>query len=457
MPCSADELFAWHLRPGAFLRLAPPWEQVQIEHWAPPSAVGETAIIRMRLAPLVWKRWYAQYREFEPGRLFRDVQTRGPFAEFDHRHRMIPTGPASSLLEDDITYRPPLGWLGERLGGRFIRRSLDNLFAYRHRTTHDDLEAHARAASGPLHVLVSGSTGLVGSSLVSMLTAGGHEATRLSRRTFPCDERVLTWDDLVQRAGTDRRDISSAARPFDAIVHLAGENIAARRWSPAQKARLRDSRVEGTRRISEWAASLPRPPQTLVCASAIGIYGDRGDELLDENSTLGDDFLAGVGREWEDAAQAARHAGIRVVHLRFGIILSARGGALAKMRLPFLMGGGGRIGSGRQFMSWVALDDAVGAIHHALLHPHLAGAVNVVAPNPVTNSTFTRVLGQVLRRPTWAPLPGWAARLAFGEMADALLLSSQRVVPERLAAAGYRFRFPDLDEALRFQLGRIDG
>ena len=455
MPCSADELFAWHLRPGAFARLSPPWERVEVEHWEPPTAIGKQAIIRMRLAPLVWRRWYAEYRECEPGRLFRDVQVSGPFAQFDHRHKMLPVESNSSILEDQIEYEPPLGKLGQLVAGRFVRRNLENLFAYRHRVTLDDLEAHAQAAGGPQHVLVTGSTGLVGSTLVSMLTSGGHQVTRLSRKPFTCDEPVLTWEDLAARATDDAKHPAAAARPFDAVVHLAGENIAARRWSSAQKERIRDSRVAGTRRIAEWAARLPQPPKTLICASAIGVYGNRGDELLSENSSFGDDFLAHVGREWEDAAQPAREAGIRVVHLRFGVILSTRGGALAKMWLPFWLGGGGRIGSGRQYMSWVAIDDAVGAIHHALVHPTLAGAVNVVAPSPVTNATFTRVLGQVMRRPTIFPMPGFAARLAFGEMADALLLSSQRVVPERLAAAGYRFRYLELDEALRFQLGRI--
>jgi len=240
----------------------------------------------------------------------------------------------------------------------------------------------------------------------------------------------------------------------DAVVHLAGANIAAGRWTAARKVEIRRSRVEATRRLCESLAQAITPPKVLVSASAVGYYGDRGAETLTEASEAGSGFLPEVCREWEAAAEPASRAGIRVVHLRFGMILSPAGGALRKILLPFRFGAGGRIGEGGQFMSWIALDDVLGAIYHALCDDSVKGPVNVVAPGPVSNAEFTRTLAGVLRRPALFPLPAFAARLLFGEMADELLLTSARVMPARLQASGYRFRFPELEGALRHLLGR---
>jgi uncharacterized protein (TIGR01777 family) len=236
-------------------------------------------------------------------------------------------------------------------------------------------------------------------------------------------------------------------------VHLAGENIAKGRWNARKKARIRDSRVNGTRLLSEALTRLSKPPAVMVCASAIGYYGDRGDEVLREESASGSGFLAEVCRQWEAAAEPARKRGIRVVHLRIGVVLSPEGGALAQMLFPFRMGLGGKLGSGRQYFSWIAIDDLVTVIAHALTNDTLQGPVNAVAPHPVTNLEFTRTLGRVLARPTLFPMPALAARLAFGEMADELLLSSARVEPTRLLATAYQFRHPQLEGALRHLLG----
>ncbi len=239
---------------------------------------------------------------------------------------------------------------------------------------------------------------------------------------------------------------------LDAAVHLAGESIA-QRWTPERKARILKSRARGTRLLSESFARLTQLPCVLLCASAIGYYGDRGEEVLTEESPSGVGFLAEVCREWEAACEPAVRKGIRVVNLRIGVVLSAAGGVLPRMLLPFRMGLGGRVGHGRQYMSWIALDDLVGVIVHALTCDTLAGPVNAVAPHPVTNVEFTRTLGRVLRRPTVLPIPAFAARLALGEMADGLLLASTRVQPARLAASGYAFRYPELEGALRHVLG----
>lgn len=240
----------------------------------------------------------------------------------------------------------------------------------------------------------------------------------------------------------------------EAVVHLAGENIGASRWTPERKAEIRRSRVEGTRRLCESLARLSHPPKVLVSASAIGFYGKREDEILREDSPPGRDFLAQVCVEWEAATKPASRAGVRVVPLRFGMILSPAGGALQKMLLPFKLGVGGRIGSGRQFMSWIAIDDAIGAIHHAICTESLQGPVNAVAPNPVTNAGFTQVLARVLSRPAIVSLPAFAARLAFGELADALMLSGARAIPARLQESGYPFRYPELEGALRHLLSQ---
>jgi hypothetical protein len=245
---------------------------------------------------------------------------------------------------------------------------------------------------------------------------------------------------------------TSGLQGVEAVVHLAGENIA-ERWTAAKKANIRDSRANGTRVLCEALTGLTPLPKVLVSASAIGYYGDRGAEVLTEDSASGSGFLAEVCRAWEVATEPAHQRGIRVVRLRFGVVLSAAGGALAKMLPPFRLGLGGTLGSGRQYMSWIALDDAVGAIHHAVVTEPLQGPTNAVAPQPVTNQAFTKALGSVLRRPTLLPLPAFAARLIFGEMADELLLASTRVQPAKLQASGYSFRYPELEGALRHVLG----
>jgi uncharacterized protein (TIGR01777 family) len=299
-----------------------------------------------------------------------------------------------------------------------------------------------------MRVLVTGSSGLVGSALVPFLNSGGHRVTRLVRSKPRAAEAYALWD---PEAGTID---ASSLEGLDAVVHLAGESIAAGRWTAARKARILESRVKGTNLLTGTLAGLSQPPKVLVSASAVGFYGDRGEEVLREESSSGSGFLAEVCRQWEAATAPAAQVGIRVVHLRFGMILSAKGGALQRLLLPFRFGLGGRLGSGRQFMSWVALDDIVGAIHHALTTEELQGPVNAVSPTAVRNAEFTRTLGRVLRRPAVFPLPAFAARLAFGQMADELLLASQRVEPARLLASSYQFRFPELEAALKHLLGK---
>ena len=289
-----------------------------------------------------------------------------------------------------------------------------------------------------MRIGVTGASGFLGQRLVPALRAQGHDVVRIGRGA----ESDIQWN---PSAGTI--DVARCAG-IDAFVHLAGASVGAR-WTPARRHAIRDSRVQGTALVARTIAALTPRPRVLVCASAVGIYGNAGDAVLDESSPSGSDFLANVGREWESAADPARQAGIRTVHLRFGVVLSRRGGALARMLPFFRMGGGGRLASGRQWMSWIAMEDAVGAVQFALERETLVGAVNAVAPTPVTNAEFTETLARVVHRPALFPVPAFALNLMFGEMAQGTLLASQRVVPRQLLAAGYAFRHATLEKALR--------
>jgi uncharacterized protein (TIGR01777 family) len=293
-----------------------------------------------------------------------------------------------------------------------------------------------------MKILVSGSHGLIGRALIKSLSSKGHTVSRLVREAPAKESSDIEWD--PNRGTID----SDKLIGFDAVVHLAGESIASGRWTPEKKQRIRESRIKGTGLLSTALAESSTPPAVLVSTSAIGFYGDRGDELLTEESAHGSDFLAEVCVEWERSTRAAEEKGIRVVKTRLGIVLDKNGGALAKMLPPFRMGIGGKIGSGKQWMSWIALDDVVSALEFVIDQESIAGPVNFVAPNPVTNATFTSTLGKTLGRPTFLPVPVFGARLAFGEMADALLLSSQRVEPARLNEMGFHFKYPHLRDAL---------
>lgn len=296
-----------------------------------------------------------------------------------------------------------------------------------------------------MKVLIAGASGLIGSALIPSLTADGAEVARLVRSTPKPGE--IEW-----HPNQDAMD-PTRLEGFDAVINLAGENVAGGRWTEDQKRKIHDSRVNGTHLLSEAMAKLARRPQVFLCASATGFYGDRDDEVLDEHSDSGGGFLAGVCREWEMATEPAANAGVRVVNLRFGVILAREGGMLAKLLTPFKMGMGGKVGSGKQFISWVAIDDVVSAIKLALKDETFRGPLNVVSPSPVTNEVFTKTLGHVLSRPTALAMPAFAARLAFGEMADEMLLTSQYVVPKRLSDAGFEFKYPELEGALRKYVG----
>lgn len=451
LPAPREAVFAWHARPGALDRLSPPWQQVEVLERPRGLDVGARAILRVPVGPFR-RRWVAEHVHLDPGHAFRDVQREGPFAAWSHTHRVASSGERASVLEDRIDYELPLGWLGRWLGGATVRRQLEQVFAYRHATTEQDVRLLERTrGSKRLDILVSGASGLIGSALVPFLTAGGHTITRLVRREVEDAASEIHWD--PSRGELDPAQLEG----FDAVIHLGGANIADGRWTPARRREIRRSRVESTELLARTLARLDSKPSVFLVASAIGIYGDRGDEVLDEGSAPGAGFLPDVSQAWEAASEPARDAGIRVVQLRLGAVLSAAGGALRKMLPPFKLGLGGRIGSGRQALSWIAIDDVLGVVHHALHSPALEGPVNAVSPQSASNAELTRTLGRVLGRWTFARMPAFLARLAFGPMARDVLLASSDVRPRRLLEDGYEFLQPDLERTLRRQLGRLEG
>ncbi len=350
-------------------------------------------------------------------------------------------------MEDRIRYALPAGFLGDLVGSSLVRRKLDATFRYRHRVLAKDLAVHARALRRALRILVTGSTGLVGRALGSFLESGGHEVHRLTRRPTS-NPREIEFDPEKGAAHP------SEMEGFDAVIHLAGDPIARGRWDDAKRRRIRDSRVPFTRRLAETLGALKKPPEVLVSASATGYYGDRGERILRESDPPGAGFLPEVCLEWEGATEPAIHAGIRVVHLRTGLVLTPNGGALQPMLLPFRLGLGGPLGHGRQWWSFIALDDLLYLIHHVLMNDRVRGPVNATSPEPVTNAEFTRILGRVLNRRAFVPVPRLALELALGGMTGPLLLASARVNPEKLLDSGFAFSYPSLEGALRHVLGR---
>ena len=444
MPVSAADLFAWHERPDAFDRLNPTWMPARVVARSGGIRDGARVTLAVPLGPLS-TRWEIEHTGYKAGVEFRDVQREGPFASWEHLHRMEPVSATESILEDTIRFRLPAAPFGKLVAGTFTSERLARLLRWRHALTRADVARHAAfAPRGPRRIAITGASGFLGSALARFLTTGGHRVLSVGRGA----RNDVRWD--PPRGELD----AGAFEGVDVVVHLAGSSVA-ERWTPGRRRVIRESRVQGTRLLAERCAALQQRPEVIVCASAIGIYGSRGDEWLDERSTPGDDFLAEVGQEWEAAANPARQAGIRVVHVRTGIVLNPGGGALAKMLLPFQLGVGGKLGSGAQWMSWISREDLIGAMHFALQSPGISGPMNATAPEPVTNATFTATLGRVLHRPAIVPVPAFALRTLFGEMADGTVLASQRVKPAVLEAAGFPFLHPSLSSALRFELGEL--
>ena len=449
---SAERLFAWHDHRGAFNRLVPPWQTVRLARFDGIRS-GDRAVLELGPAPLTI-RWVAEHQDFIPDRQFRDVQVSGPFARWEHTHRFVPKGPSEAVLEDHVTYGLPFAPLSEWLGRGLAQRQVDRMFAYRHRVTGEDLARHATYDLAPRTIAITGSTGLLGEALVAFLTTGGHRVVRLVRSRAAVaryadrkDERAAYWN--PERGEIDAAELEGV----DTVIHLAGESVYGLRWTDDKKRRIAESRTLGTRLLSETLARLDRPPSALLSASASGIYGDRGDTRLDESAPPGDGFLADVCRSWEAETAPAAEAGIRVVNLRIGLVLTPAGGLL-KTGLPaFYLGLGGTAGSGDQYVPWIALDDVLYAVLH-LLATDVDGPVNLGAPEPVRQRDFVRTLGRVVRRPTFVHVPTSVLRSVSGEFAEETVLKSMNMRPDALVNSGFSFAYPRLEPALRHLLGK---
>ena len=452
IPCPSAEVFAWHERQGAFERLAPPWMKVGVR--TRTGTVRDGGELELEVGRNgVGFGW--RLRHYREGRTFTDEQIKGPFRRWVHVHRFEDDGAGGTRIVDEIDWDVPGGAVSG-LVAPVVERELARAFDFRKRRLSADILGHSVWRHRPrLSVAISGARGLIGSALSHLLTTGGHSVRPLvrSREAASRVPGALYWSPA--RGEIDREGL----RSVDAVVHLAGEPIVQLpRWTPGKKRRILESRVRGTQLISDTLAGLrDKGPSTLVSSSGIGYYGDRGDEVLDEEAGCGNGFLAEVTRAWESAARRASSAGLRVVLQRQGPALCPTGGMLKKLLVPFRAGIGGRAGSGRQYVPWIDLDDAAGVILHALMDDRVAGAINACSPEPVTNATFADVLGRVLGRPALVPLPASAVRACLGEMGEEVLLFGQRAHPARLLEAGYRFRFEHLEDSLRHQLGRNPG
>jgi NAD dependent epimerase/dehydratase family enzyme len=405
-PVPAGELFAWHERPGAFERLAPPWERIEVLEREGGIRDGGRLVMAIRKGPLRL-RWVAEHFGYEAGSEFRDRQAKGPFAFWVHRHRCLPMADGSEL-RDELEYRLPGGIAGRVLGGWSARRMLRRMFLFRHRRTRVDLERHrAFADRGTLRIAVTGASGLVGRQLVPFLQGGGHEVLRLVRREADPGEGEIAWN---PSAGTIDAD---ALEGVDAVVHLAAEGIARRRWWKRQRERILRSRVDGTKLLSE------------------------------------------TPRAWEEATGPAAAAGIRVVNLRIGRVLSPEGGTLLWLLRPGRLASGGWVGSGRTPVSWIARDDLVGVVQHAIFTDALSGPVNAVAPSRTTQIQLVRATGRVVRWPTLLPTLPLLVHLLDGERGRFLRLTGAHVRPRALVRSGFTFRWPALEEAIRWETGRL--
>ena len=443
----AGEVFEWHARPGAIYRLLPPWQPVRVGQEASSLRDGRAVLL---LPGGV--RWVAAHQPdgYNPPHQFVDQLVSAGLSSvlaWRHTHMFSAAGDVEGKNETRVT---------DDVRTQVPEAVLRQMFGYRHRQLAADLAAHRWARlhrSEPMTVAVTGASGLVGTALTALLSTGGHRVIKLVRHPAQgADERQWRPD----------RPAADLLAGVDAVVHLAGASIAGR-FTPAHKRAVRDSRVGPTRRLAELAAATSGGPggpggvRTFVSASAIGYYGaDRGDEILSEDSSPGNDFLASVVTEWEAASAAAAEGGLRVVRVRTGIVQTPKGGVLKLLYPVFEAGLGGRLGSGRQWLSWIGIDDLADVYLRALVDPALSGPVNAVAPDPVRNADYTRTLAAVLRRPAVIPVPGFGPRLLLGEEgARELAEASQRVRPDALLAAGHSFRYARLEPALRHLLGHV--
>lgn len=441
---TAAELFAWHSRQGALERLLPPWQKNTILSRQGGIAPGGEVTLRLQAGPISF-HYRGRHIAWEPGRMFHDIQERGPFASWSHRHSFHDS-PDGSVLEDEVEFALPghrflPGWLH-----RLVDQELSRLFRHRREVLLADLALHRRCSREPLRILISGASGVLGQRLCPLLTTGGHRLFTLVRRP-PNSADEIFWEPMAGLLDPGK------IPAVDAVIHLAGEYIGLRRWSASGKERVLTSRRQGTDLLCRTLAALPRPPRVLLSASATGYYGDSGGSEVAEEASAGRDFISFVCRQWEEATAPAKAAGIRTVTMRLGVGLTPHAGGLARILATGPLGYIRRFGHGDQYISWISNDDMVAAMLHCLATPSLAGPINIVAPEPVTNAAFMATLALLTGRPLLPPLPAPFLRLLYGQMAAEIVLSGCRASSRKLQDSGFRFRHPTLTTALVSLLG----
>ncbi len=442
-----SNVFSWHERQGAVSRLTPPWVSLALVHHSGGIETGTQVhfVLKIFGLPFVWE---AEHIAWKKNHMFRDHQVQGPFKKWVHTHGFEKVSDNRTIMVDHVTFVLPFGILG-RLFKKLALKDLGRIFTYRHRVLKDDLETMPRKFT-PLTILISGASGTIGKSLVPFLRTSGHKVLQLVRRNPRPGSDEISWD---PDNGLLELDDSMG---IDAVINLNGMDISRGRWTRSKKQRILSSRTGPTRLLMEKLAGLEKKPFVFICASAIGYYGNAEDNRLTERAPSGNRFISSVCRQWEEAAMTGVPHETRLVTLRIGIVLTPAGGALERLFPVFALGLGTRISHGHQYMSWVSMEDVLGAVHHILFNPEICGPVNMTAPAPVTNREFTGSLAAVSRRPAWFVLPGFLVRLFWGQMGKETLLDSARVLPEKLVKSGYVFRFPDIDSAMRHALGKSE-
>ncbi len=445
-PCTPEELYIWHSRPGALQRLTPPWDKSKVIGQHGGIDPGAEAFVQIRVGPFP-RTWHARHIQADPGRLFQDIQEKGPFSKWEHTHLFSKTAQGCKL-EDSIRYRLPAQALLPQFVDNHVRSTLERMFTYRHNTLREDITSHQKYSSKPLRILVTGGSGTLGQALAPFLSTGGHEVWFLVRRKPQHNAREVYWN-----PAQDEID-DKALPPIDGVIHLAGENIGSGRWTAQKKQRIIDSRVQGTGLIARTIAAMNPRPKVMLSASAVGFYGDCMDCLITEEAPAGNDFISEVCSLWESAAAPAKQAGIRTVLLRIGVVLTPRGGALQRLLYTRPFGFARCFGTGDQYISWISIDDMINAILHALVTDSLEGPVNIAAPAPATNRELLHTLAEIAGLPLLPGVPAGLLKAVYGQMATEVLLSGCRVTSEKLEQSGFTFRHPTLQQALSTLLGK---
>ena len=441
-----EETFAWHERKGAFRRLMPPWEEAEQVGESSSLENGTRLTFKIPLGP-VWMKWIAEHSGYNPPHSFEDTMISGPFKKWHHVHSFVETDDGACRVEDRVQYTLPMGILGRIFGSGNIKRRLKRMFRAREiRLVKDTKRLKDFSHMKKKKILIAGSSGLIGRQLIAFFDTVGHDVWRLVRKE-PGNNQIY-WK--PSEGEINPNDLEG----FDAVIHLGGAGIGDKRWTKKRKQILEESRTKSTELLATTLSQLENKPEVFIVSSAIGFYGSRGDEELTETSALGEGFLPELCHAWEQSAQPAIDAGIRTIHCRTSLVLDATGGALKKMLLPAQLGAGGPIGWGKQWYSWMSMDDQVYGIHHVMMTKECEGVYNFSSPTPLRQKTFAKVLGKVLWRPSFMPVPTIGIWFLLGKMGVTLATDSAKVLPNRLLESGYEFEYPTLEPALRDALGK---